>query len=69
MWGDAVGEVQLAVWRARLEESAGNITHAGKALGLTKSYAMRLTRAHGLNEYAAELRHAATGRERGRPPE
>jgi hypothetical protein len=69
VWDEVGREVQLAQWREALGAAAGNISRAGTAMGFTKSYAMRLTRSHGLNLYAAELRREAIGRSHGRPPE
>ena len=66
-WGETGAEVQCALWREKLEAAAGNITRAGAEMGFAKSYAMRLTKIHGLNEYARELRVQATGRDKGRP--
>lgn len=68
VWNEPGEQIQKKVWREKLKESAGNITVAGRALGFSKSYAMRLTKLHGLNEYASELRTKSTGRARGRPP-
>lgn len=62
-WNEVGREVQAAQWREALEATAGNITKAGEAMGFVKSWAMKLTRIHELNEYAAELR----GQRRGRP--
>jgi len=67
VWGAEGAEIQLEVWREKLQATEGNISRAGAALGFTKSYAMRLTKRHGLNEYAAGLRRAALGRTHGRP--
>jgi len=66
-WDETGAEIQCAVWREKLEAAQGNITRAGETMGFTKSYAMRLTRLHSLNVYAAELRKQATGRAYGRP--
>lgn len=66
-WNEVGREVQFAQWREQLEATAGNISAAGRAMGFSGRHAMRITREHGLNEYAAELRRKATGNERGRP--
>ena len=71
VWDELGAEVQCAFWREKLEAANGNITHAGAILGVTKAQAMRLTRMHALNGYAAELRvkagaKATTGRPRSK---
>lgn len=66
-WGETGAEVQLALWREKLEEAGGNVTRAGQLLGFSARHAFRLTREHGLNEYAAELRRRRTGQATGRP--
>ncbi len=67
-WGETGAEIQLALWREKLEATHGNICAAGREMGFSARHAMRLTREHGLNNYAAELRKAFTGRSKGRPP-
>lgn len=67
VWEDTGREVQLAQLREALEGAVGNITLAGKALGFKRRFIFTLVRAHGLNEYAAELRLKAGGSRRGRP--
>ena len=67
-WGDTGAAIQLQLWCEKLDEAHGNITEAGRLLGVGKRWAMKLTRLHGLTAYAAELRKAAIGRSHGRPP-
>lgn len=71
-WDSARGkarDVRAAIWREALDESDGNITRAGEALGVGKGRAMNLTAEFGLNEYARELRYAAGYTSHtGRPP-
>lgn len=67
VWEDTGREVQLAQLREALEGAAGNVTKAGEALGFKRRFVFRMVRAHGLNEYAAELRLKAGGGRRGRP--
>lgn len=69
VWNEEGEQLQKKVWREKLAAHDGNIMRAGRELGFTKSYAMRLTKRHDLNEYARALRVKSTGRERGRPVE
>jgi hypothetical protein len=72
VWHDVGREVQFAQWREALETAGGNIMRAGRSMGFKKDWAMKLTRRHGLNEYARELRKAAGARGEkatGRPVE
>ena len=67
-WPD-ITAVKAEVWRETLEDAAGNITHAALLFGITKRQAMYLTREHGLNDYAAELRVSSGQGRKGRPSE
>lgn len=66
-WGETGAEIQLALWREKLEAADGNISHAASKMGFSPRHGFRLTKEHGLNEYAAELRRKKTGRSTGRP--
>lgn len=54
--------------REAIEQAGGNITEAARALKISKTHGMRLTRRLGLNDWARDLRRQSTGRPTGRPP-
>ncbi len=56
-------------WRSALLANEGNVTHAARSFDppLTRSRGDYYTRYFGLQEFAANLREAATGHRRGRP--
>ena len=66
-WPSAVLAFKEANWRAALEQSRGNITRAGAAIGISKKSAQRLTRQFGLTAFARELRVASGMPGAGRP--
>ena len=66
-WPSAVLAFKEAQWRAALEQSRGNITCAGAAIGISKKSAQRLTRQFGLTAFARELRVASGANATGRP--
>lgn len=58
-WDVVSDKVQLAEWKRALEQNAGNIKRAAKALGIGRATGTRLTSKFELNEFAAKLRIAA----------
>ena len=66
--GWRVPEFVAARWQEALELSKGNITKAGRELGIGKTRSKEITARCGLGEFARTLRIRAMGRARGRPP-
>jgi DNA-binding NtrC family response regulator len=48
-YGDLVDAYRAALLRAALLGSQGNRTHAARALGLQRTYLLRLMRVHGVS--------------------
>lgn len=63
----ALWDVLFVPLRTALLETAGNVTHAGERLGMTRDRANYLCRLFGLAPWAAGLRLATMGRSMGRP--
>jgi hypothetical protein len=54
--------------RHAVEAESGNLTRAAARLGYTKRYFIQRVAETGIGAWAAELRVAAGGKARGRPP-
>lgn len=70
-WKTAAENVQLKAWKQALVDAAGNISHAAKALDISRAHATRLMKKYVLVEFAAKLRvdagmlPASSGERRG----